>query len=310
MGVFYNWKLVKTVPHLWSEIGGAGGTPVDTSTPVGDTGTPVSDSSDHTDIMLGLDSRYIPGAPDILSLFFLQNNISSYSGFTDSGANKALDAYLAFSGKTLPGTTAPILSSMKDLNLSTIDMFVRGKIGMVIGYPSLLQEIEYSIKRAGSENVLTSKTLRTSEIPQVSLDPKDSVNLAEYNYFALSKLSSNLQAGYSFLAYLATGEAEEKYLSSFPRYLPAQRLREESKMNEAISQEYDRVKYRSFMNPDTTLQVFTKGLKNEYDAYFMQIFNDTSKETKTILSGAIKYLDCNKKHLIDQTSLDEECKIE
>lgn len=21
MGIFYNWKLVKTVPHLWSEIG-------------------------------------------------------------------------------------------------------------------------------------------------------------------------------------------------------------------------------------------------------------------------------------------------
>lgn len=159
---------------------------------------------------------------------------------------------------------------MKDLNLTTVDMFVRGKVGMVVGFPSLLREIEYAIKRAGSENVITSKTLRTSEIPQTSLDPKDAMNLGEYNYFALSKISPNTQAGYSFLSYLATGEAEEKYLESFPLYLPAQRLREESKMSEALSKEYDRVKYRSFMNPETNLQIFQKGLKNEYDAYFSQ----------------------------------------
>lgn len=83
---------------------------------------------------------------------------------------------------------------MKDLNLTTVDMFVRGKIGMIVGFPSLLREIEYSIKRAGSENVLGAKTLRTSEIPQISLDPKDSINLGEYNYFALSKISPNTQA--------------------------------------------------------------------------------------------------------------------
>ena len=160
---------------------------------------------------------------------------------------------------------------MKDLNLTTVDMFVRGKIGMIVGFPSLLREIEYSIKRAGSENVITKLNLRTSEIPQASLDPKDAINLGEYNYFALSKTSQNVQAGYSFLSYLSTGEAEEKYLANFPMYLPAQRIREESKMNEAISKDYERVKYRSFMNPDTQLQTFGKGLKNDYDTYFSEI---------------------------------------
>lgn len=302
MGVFYNWKLVKTVPHLWNDIGPSGVVSTDAEAP--------GDIPDYADILLGLNSRYIPGAPDILSLFFLQNGISSYSKFSETGANKALDSYVAFSGKSPQSTVTHILGTMKDLNLSTVDMFVRGKIGMIIGYPSLLREIEYSVKRAGTENVLTSKTLRTSEIPQTSLDPKDAVNLAEYNYFALSKISPNVQAGYAFLAYLSSGEAEEKYLKSFPLYLPAQRIREESKMNEALSSEYDRVKYRSFMNPDIPLQVFEKGLKNEYDAYFTRILGDTPKETKLILSGVMKYLDCNKKHLIDQTALEEECKME
>lgn len=179
--------------------------------------------------------------------------------------------YFSFSTKTPSSVLAHIVSTMKDLNLTTVDMFVRGKVGMVIGFPSLMKEIEYSVKRAGSENVLSLKTLRTSEIPQISLDPKDAINLGEYNYFALSKISQNTQAGYSFLAYLTSSEAEEKYLQNFPMYLPAQRLREESKMSEAVSKEYDRVKYRSFMNPDTALQIFQKGLKNEYDSYFTQI---------------------------------------
>lgn len=199
---------------------------------------------------------------------------------------------------------------MKDLNLTTVDMFVRGKVSMIAGFPSLLQEIEYAVKRAGSENVLSSVNLRTSEIPQASLDPKDAINLGEYNYFALSKISPNAQAGYSFLAYLSSGEAEEKYLENFPLYLPSQRLKEESKMNESLSKDYTRVKYRSFMNPDTTLQIFGKGLKNEYDAYFSQILGNIQKNPKDMLSGAIKYIDCNKKHLLDVTALDEECKID
>lgn len=54
------------------------------------------------------------------------------------------------------------------------------------------------------ENTISTLYLRTSEIPQISLDVKNDINLGEYNYFALSSLSKNPQAGYSFLAYLAT----------------------------------------------------------------------------------------------------------
>lgn len=81
-------------------------------------------------------------------------------------------------------------------------------------------------------------------------------------------------------------------------------------MSEAMSKDYERVRYRSFMNPDTDLQTFGKGLKNEYDAYFTTILGRLQKDPKDMLLDAIKYIDCNKKHLINQTSLEEECKIE
>lgn len=303
MGVFYNWKLLKTIPSLWSEIGQKtnAGNDEEVST--------FDDTEDYTDLLLGLDGKYIPGSSDILSLFFVQNGVHSYEKLSEADANKALESYLSFSEKTPSATLAHIESTMKELNLTTVDMFVRGKIGMVVGFPSLLREIEYSIKRAGSESVLSSVNLRTTKIPQSSLDPKDAVNLGEYYYFALSKLSPNMEAGYSFLSYLATGEAGEKYLGNFPSYLPAQRLHEESKANEPLSDDYSRVKYGSFMDSDRAVQTFQKGLKNKYDAYFSEAFSNRGESSKNILLNASKYIECNKKHLIDQTAYEEECRM-
>lgn len=260
LGVFYNWKLVRTVPHLWNDI-------TTKNTPSSDDSDVNTDSnSDYTDILLGLGGEYIESAPDIVSGLFLQNGITSYSGFNEDGARNALASYFALTGDEAISTH--ITGMMNDLNLSSVDMFVRGKVGMLIGFPSLLREIEYAIKRAGSESVLSSKFLRASDIPQISNDPDKSINLADYNYFALSKTSANPEAGFTFLAYLASREAEEKYLTKFPLYLSAQRIFEEKQRNEPLSKDYERVKYGSFANPDTELLSFDKGLKNEYDAYF------------------------------------------
>jgi hypothetical protein len=77
-----------------------------------------------------------------------------------------------------------------------------------------------------------------------------------------------------------------------------------------LSKDYDRVKYRSFMNSDTEPQMFWKGLKNKYDSYFWKVLWNIQKDPKDMLLNATKYIDCNKKHLIEATAFDEECKIE
>lgn len=293
--MFYNWKLVRSVPHLWSELQ----VPHPTDTP----------TTDYTDILLGLDGRYVFGASDIYSLFALQNGIASYSGLTDAGGSAALDAYMSFSGATDATTLATLRSKMEDLNLSTLDLFVRGEVGMVVGFPSLMREIEYAVKRAGSNSVLASGFLRTTEIPQLSNDPTKAVNLVDYNYFALSKGAKSPDAGYAFLAFLSTREAEEKYLASFPYALPAQRIFEEPRTNAIMSKDYTRVKYTSFMNADVPLSGFDKGLKNEYDTYFSHSLGNTKITSTNLLRGAIQYIDCTRKHLLQQTSFDEECKM-
>lgn len=298
LGIFYNWKLVRTVPHLWNDIINTSGS---------DNNTDSESSSEYTDILLGLDGKYIMNAPDIISALFLQNGVNSYTKLSEAGAKTALASYFSLAGDET--VSNHLQGTMNDLNLSTVDMFVRGKVGMVIGFPSFLREIEYAIKRAGSENVISDKFLRTSALPQVSNDPGKSQNLADYNYFALSKTSANPEAGFTFLAYLASREAEEKYLAKFPLYLSAQRIFEEKQAGEPISKDYERVKYGSFASPDTELLTFDKGLKNEYDSYFASMLGSKKMEPRDLLMDAVKYIDCNKKHSIDFTALDEECKI-
>lgn len=47
MGIFYNWKLVRSVPHLWNDIGGSA---ISDGTEEDDVQS--SDSPDYADIML------------------------------------------------------------------------------------------------------------------------------------------------------------------------------------------------------------------------------------------------------------------
>ena len=64
------------------------------------------------------------------------------------------------------------------------------------------------------------------------------------------------------------------------------------------------------MNSDVEIQTFGKGLKNEYDSYLSRVFGDIRKDPKNLLLDTVKYIDCNKKHLIEQTAFDEECKLD
>jgi hypothetical protein len=60
MGIFYNWKLIKTVPHLWSEIGNNNTSPItnsnndssNVSATDGELSQTMTDTPDYADIIL------------------------------------------------------------------------------------------------------------------------------------------------------------------------------------------------------------------------------------------------------------------
>jgi len=90
-------------------------------------------------------------------------------------------------------------SFMDESLLSTIDLFMRGRIAMIIGYQSLIHEIEKSGKRAGEE--ILDDLILTEKIPQDSLG-QPRVNIARYKYLALSTKSQNALMAANLLSYI------------------------------------------------------------------------------------------------------------
>lgn len=289
LGVFYNWKILKDVPQTWQDVDKA----MSTATFDG-----------YTPLAWGLPSRYVLGLPDLLTVLFLQQGITDYKELKDNRAMDAMKQYYAFSlpaqatvatdstygsssdstvasgsetdtsssTSTVPQGDGTGLKELMDTNnLTTVDLFARGKVGMLIGYPSLLREIEYSVKRASSKSELSDKFLRTAPIPQFNRDAKKAANLVKYRYFALSKYAANPNAAMSFLSFLSGKKAQEKYASKYPYYLPAFKALRSKKMDEPLSSTYDRTKYSSFVPDNVEAKGFGKMLGTDYDRYFSTI---------------------------------------
>lgn len=196
---------------------------------------------------------------------------------------------------------------MDTLHLTALDLFVQGNVGMIIGYPSTLADIELAIKRAGSANALGDKFLRTSPIPQISATAGNAVNLARYQYFAVSRLTPNVTAAYAFLAYLATKEAQSSYMKNFPYDLPAIRALENERLSESIG-DNDRAKFSHFLLDGVTLADFDKGIAPAFDsAVSTALDNPANADPKGIANGIITQVDCETNHLVNATGFDTAC---
>jgi hypothetical protein len=179
---------------------------------------------------LGLGPRYTPNAADIIALFYGRD------GTTDAvdlraGARNGLTSYMSYRDLPIAGadTTdayAPIRTlageqtTMETDKTTTLDLFMRGDIGMIYGYPSLITELEKSDKRAGLES--KAGVILTEKIPSDSAN-SGIKNIAKFNFFALSNTTQNPEAGVKFLEYLMTSEAEKVFLQNNSYLLSAQR---------------------------------------------------------------------------------------
>ncbi len=292
--VFYNWRLIQSVWKTWSSLD--------------DEIKKQPEDRNYIPIALWLWWKYIFLSWDILSLLFLQNKVNDYVNVNNNSWINSLSAYFSYANDSNNNITS-LKEEMDELNLTTVDMFVRWKIWILIWYPSLLKEIELAVKRASSNLKLDKKILKSSDIFQLYEPSKDKtwINLINYNYFALSKLSKNPEMWYLFLSYLSTKEAQEKYMKSFDYYLPALKELEEKRLNQSISSSYERIKYSNFLPQFVELKNFNKLLKTDYDYFLNKNLNNLNEDKKSILNKLIKYINCNKGHLIDKIDFDKKC---
>ncbi len=188
LALYYNFRQVRVVPETWSEF----------SEDIAE-----NDSPDYAPVGLGLGPDYVPLTPDIIQLLLLQNGINTYENMGESVGLAALSGYRSFAEEE-KNPVRSMREKMDALYLDVIDLFARGEIGMVVGYPSTLEQIREAIKRADSEAELSERFLRTATIPQLSTDPETpGRNLVSYRYFVASRFSDTPDMAFDFLSYLA-----------------------------------------------------------------------------------------------------------
>jgi ABC-type glycerol-3-phosphate transport system substrate-binding protein len=287
LGVFYNKSLLREVPKTWNNI----------------EALYQSSSQWKYPTNLGLNPIYTPNMVDILPLWINQDQKSDYKNLSSEWSN-GLKEYLSFGdlkiqsstewGENIENTNTNNLISqipiMREEKITTLDLFMRGEIGMIIGYPSLIIELEKANKRAGSDS--SSTVILTDRIPQSG--ERVNKNTARYSYFGISKLTQNPNISIKFVEYLMTPEAQRLYMDSYPYMIPAQSEFYDSISNTSLSTTLSRAKIAPFIPKiGDSLSVFQYGLKSRFERYLREeIDNSWIIDTNEVLTKISQSIIC------------------
>lgn len=261
LGVFYNSTLIRSgIPSTWIQVQNLYGTfPTDTF--------PTN---------LGLGPRFTPNATNVLTAFFVQNDIQWYKGSAD--ARNAIESYRAYASlrwtqsnedsqesdfyntqTNLEHTTNALAKDKQ----TTFDQFLQGKIGMITWYPSLVWELEKSAKRTWWNS--SAYVIQTAPLPSIST--RNAKKPAKYSYFAIASTTNKPAVSLAFLQYMMSEDAQRILLNEFPYLLPAHKQFLDTKRGTSLSSVLKNAKIDGFIpRPGEELIVFDYGVKSEFDS--------------------------------------------
>lgn len=296
--LFYHKSLLRSVPKTWTEV------------------ESLAQSNDKPSVVatnLWFSPTYTPNATDIIGYFMGKSGVARSTKDIGAG-NDGISEYLAYSVKPLapvtpdtpteeipvdpentatdtvgvsdvPKTPIDIRKEMDEKHLSTIDLFMRWRIAMIVGFPSIIREIEKSEKRAGQE--VLKDILLTEKLPQDSLG-KNRVNIARYRYLAVSKKSENLYAALDLMTYLLSDVGIQKAREAFPLLISPIRSWSQEQKETILSEVFARTRLDAFI-PDLQddIFVFQYQIKWEYDKNFREMIDRNEKIDINNLSKTI-----------------------
>lgn len=167
MGIYYNKNLLEDIPRRWSTLADILKKPQEvTDTLSSEDGvilsekSPVAETTENKSfINLGYGAA-TSNSPDILALLSLQAKISNLSGYAtlnSVGSRSVFEKYIAFRDE--PNNLSQFMPKFAE-TLTTTDLFVRGNIATMIGYPSTYRDILIAIDRARQSRTLDPDFLR------------------------------------------------------------------------------------------------------------------------------------------------------
>jgi ABC-type glycerol-3-phosphate transport system substrate-binding protein len=286
LGIFYHKSLFPVVPKTWNEIDAL------YKTEGGISFFPVN---------IGMWPSYTPSATDIIALFFARDGVGETKAIKD--ADNALTNYISYANTAISAPivdmntegSPAILASEKDnldnAGLSTLDLFIRGRVGMVIGFPSTIRDIEKAQKRA--EGDILDDLILTERIPADSLSEKR-INLARYSYLAISRNTKNPIVSARLLSYLMTPTALEKIREVFPYLISPDRAIMATQGNTSLSTIFWRTRLDAFLPLWwEQLFIYQYWLKREYENIFRDYIDRSAKiDISTILTRIQRSIEC------------------
>ncbi len=300
LGLFYHKSLLRSVPRTWNEVQNMYNEP---------------EKSNVFPINIGLGPLYTPYTTDIIAYFMGKSGITETKDLTSwsSGvseylkyASTSLSSFINENGGSEWGWSLQDTREEMDRELlSTIDLFMRGRIAILVWYPSLIREIEKAEKRAWGDAL--DDLILTEKLPQDSLG-KNRTNIARYRYLGVSKKTENAEAAAALLSYTMSDTGRIRTEENFPLLISPVRSWSEWQKETPLSKVFTRTRLDAFIPElQDTVFVFGYGIKWEYERVFREYIDrnekiDINKMLLTLSNGIWCELDS-----ILSATLSEKC---
>ncbi len=303
LGIYYNRDLMPTTPKFWDKISELlAEDAVEKKIPA---------------ISLGY-GRATPASADILPFLTMQykgEDFNSYDQIDSVESRSTIEKLLKY--RLEPNNLSQYSDAYRN-TLTNTDLFARGLVATLVGYPSTERDILLAIDRAKKDKAYNKDfedEVRWTTIPQVEEDPEKHINFARYMYFTMTKFGVNRNKEkpsndpvIRFMQYLATAEAQKTFFDNYEYYLPSQiaLLAEPKSQIDSKTGEFKMTIGDWYVSTQKFVP-YNKWLPHLF-TYIVEKALDEPGATASVISGNIlKYLKCKMNHLVDPDTYDTAC---
>lgn len=304
--IYYNNNILQWLPRTWDEV----------SERVRD---PLKDDP-ISPIALGAWNS-LNDSSDVLTALLAQrwDEAVGYENFSSIPARSVIDNYISY--KREPNNLARFEEEFQS-GLSTTDLFVRGNIASIIGYPSSLREIKIAIKRAKKDGVDSGdidkfeKFLKWWHLPQQSLPEEgdDLINISRFHYLAMSKTAKHPRNALLFLNYLMTQEAQETFFKEHKYYLPARTDLLSKHAKSTIDVKWGTSKWEmkvsDFYTDRYRFITNDMGIPNLYRYIIPKALDEPGTVAEVVAGNVVKYLKCKVRQALEWDNYDVGCECQ
>ncbi len=234
---------------------------------------------------------------DIIAQFFLfEENITSIAQVTDGKMKAALNWYMIFGDQQWENAYNKRFADMVLLDQNNVDLFARGEIAMIAGFPRLVKQIDEKWFR---------KSLLAAESFPFYFNTSGST-WVNYNYFVKSKNLENQELSNIFLQYLTSDSGAEAFLEAYWYYLPGLLSLEDSMLDKEILDGYN-ITLNDFYDPAHPLVSFDKAIVNKFDENIIWVLDNPNNYIDNFWDFQDEIL-CSQKKYSTLENLSMDCK--